>query len=244
MEETTMTEQLTLIQKIAWIQNELKAPKDKKSGGGSFSFAYRNAEEILAKVKPLLLKHDLIITLDDELIEQNGRYFIKSTAMIIQSKDEAITSTAVAELLIATSMNASQASGATSSYARKYALGGLLGIDDGDDADDAKYTPTQKQTTYRKMENGSVEVTGSWTAEKMISDKQIKLINYKLDELKKSSINAFEIYKDWYKSLYGGKPVEKLSMSEAKQAIDRLMDEHVEPDFDGDNLAEFAGEIF
>lgn len=69
------------------------------------------------------------------------------------------------------------------------------------------------------------------SGDKMISDKQVKLINFKLYELKTSSLDDFDAYREWYKSLYGSKPVDKLTMSEAKLAIDKLMDMIIEPDY-------------
>lgn len=141
-----METELTFMEKVATIQNQLKAPKDK----AAYNYSYRNAEEILGKVKPLLAEHGLAITLDDEILSigEPCRWFIKSKAMITDGVD-VISGTGIAELLTPAigsssgkaSMNESQASGATSSYARKYALGAVLGIDDGDDADDAKYQP-------------------------------------------------------------------------------------------------------
>lgn len=137
----------TFAEKMAQVQYALKAPKDKST----YAYSYRNAEEILGKVKPLLVEHGLVITLDDDIIAvgEPCRWFIKATATITDGESGSFSATACAEILTPSvgrdsgkaSMNESQASGATSSYARKYALGGLLGIDDGDDADDVKYQP-------------------------------------------------------------------------------------------------------
>lgn len=153
-----METELTFTEKVSIIQSELKAPKDKST----YAYSYRNAEEILGKVKPLLVEHGLVITLDDDIIAVGDpcRWFIKSTATITDGNTGNYTATACAEILTPAigersgkaSMNESQASGATSSYARKYALGGLLGIDDGDDADDAKYQPAVIASTKPKKE--------------------------------------------------------------------------------------------
>ena len=82
----------------------------------------------------------------------------------------------------------------------------------------------------------------TYNSDKLVSDKQVKLINFKLDELKKSSITAFDAYKEWYKTNCGNKKVEALTMSEAKLAIDRLLDQHIEPD--KDDLSQYSDEIF
>lgn len=222
-------------QKFAEVQSEITAPKKKNS---AVPYASRSAEQILESAKPALLKHGLVVTLDSQVIEIAGRLFIESCAQV--SDGVAVASAkAQAEMMSPTlnkngvpTNNESQLSGATGSYADKYALQKLFAIGNNDDADDAKYQPTEQ---YQGA---------SYNSSKMISEKQIKLINFKLDELKKSSITAFDAYKEWYKTNCSNKKVEALTMSEAKLAIDKLMDEHIQPDFDGDNLAEFSGEIF
>lgn len=142
-----MEEELSFTEKFAVIQHELKAPKDKST----YAYKYRNAEDILGKAKPLLVDQGLVITLDDEVVAvgEPCRWFIKSVATVTDGSTGSFSGTGVAEILTPAigersgkaSMNESQATGATSSYARKYALGALFGLDDGDDADDERYRP-------------------------------------------------------------------------------------------------------
>lgn len=223
--------ELTFTQKFAEVQSEITAPKKKNSG---VPYASRSAEQILESAKPSLLKHGLICTIDSTVLEVAGRLFIESVAYVTDGTTT-VTGKAQAELMSPTlnsrgvpTNNESQLSGASGSYADKYALQKLFAIGNGDDADDAKYQPTE---TYQAK---------TYNNDKLVSEKQVKLINFKLDELKKSSVTAFDAYKEWYKTNCSNKKVEALTMSEAKLAIDKLLDQHIEPD----DLSQYSDEIF
>lgn len=123
-----------LTAKIAKIQQALKAPKNQFNQFGKYK--YRNCEDILQAVKPLL--GDLILTLNDTIVQVGDRYYIEAVATITDGK-ESVTATAFArEEESKKGMDASQITGTASSYARKYALNGLLAIDDTKDADTQK----------------------------------------------------------------------------------------------------------
>ena len=126
------------------IQQELKAPKGQKNTFGNYK--YRSAEDILEAVKPLLQKEKCVLTLSDELINNGDRYHIKATATIIEVESgESISVSAEArEAESKKGMDDSQVTGATSSYARKYAMNGLFCIDDTKDADTDEYTEKRK----------------------------------------------------------------------------------------------------
>ena len=116
------------------IQSELKASKSQFNAFGKYK--YRKAEDILEAVKPLLSKHTCFLTLSDEVQSINGRFYIKATAAIKSSSGEVVAVTAYArEEESKKGMDGAQVTGAASSYARKYALNGLLAIDDTDDSD-------------------------------------------------------------------------------------------------------------
>jgi len=116
------------------IQKELKAPKNQYNSFGKYS--YRNAEDILEAVKPLLHTHGCILTISDEIIEVGERVYIESTATIVNSKNEEVSVRAQArEAEVQKGMNVAQITGSSSSYARKYALNGLFLIDDTKDPD-------------------------------------------------------------------------------------------------------------
>lgn len=117
------------------IQSELKAPKSQFNSFGKYS--YRSAEDILEAVKPLLKKHDCHLTVSDEMVQLGDRFYVKATATISKaSGDGEVSVSAYArEEEVKKGMDASQITGSTSSYARKYALNGLLCIDDTKDSD-------------------------------------------------------------------------------------------------------------
>jgi len=127
------------MEKLAKIQEKLKAPKDMKNSFGGYN--YRSAESILEAVKPLL--DGSILTLYDDLIVlgegDNARFYVKATA-VFQDGDFIKTTTAFArEPLVKKGMDEPQITGTASSYARKYALNGLFCIDDNKDADTDEY---------------------------------------------------------------------------------------------------------
>lgn len=131
------------------IQQELKAPKNLYNSFGKYS--YRSAEGILESVKPLLAKHNCVLTLSDDITECAGRPFLKAKVVLkdIKSGEEVYTE-AYAEIAAdKKGMDASQITGTASSYARKYALNGLFCIDDTKDADTDEYK-TASENYQRK----------------------------------------------------------------------------------------------
>ena len=124
---------ITFQQKVVAIQSMLKAPKGQYNSFGKYN--YRSCEDILEGVKPLLAKHGLVLTIQDNVELIGDRYYVKATATITDGTDRISTSAYARESLDKKGMDASQVTGATSSYARKYALNGLLAIDDTKDAD-------------------------------------------------------------------------------------------------------------
>lgn len=122
-------------QKLAAVQSALKAPKSQYNEFGRYK--YRKAEDILESVKPLLSANGCTLTCTDELILVGDRYYIRATATITCVEDgSSVSTTAFArEEQEKKGMDGSQVTGASSSYARKYALNGLLCIDDTADSD-------------------------------------------------------------------------------------------------------------
>ena len=115
------------------IQSELKAPKSQYNSFGKYS--YRNAEDILEAVKPLLSKYNATMYITDEVVEVGGRIYVKATVTLSDGKETITASAYAREPETRKGMDDSQITGATSSYARKYALNGLFAIDDTKDAD-------------------------------------------------------------------------------------------------------------
>ena len=122
-----------MIEKLVKIQNELKAPKSQYNSFGKYS--YRNAEDIFEAAKPLAFQHGLFLSISDEVIEVGGALFVESTASITDGENTFSVKAQAGLDLNRKGMDKAQASGASSSYARKYALGGLFLLDDTKDAD-------------------------------------------------------------------------------------------------------------
>ena len=122
-------------EKLLQIQSKLKVPKGQYNEFGKYK--YRSCEDILEALKPLLAEVKAVITLDDEIVQVGERIYIKATASFIDIEDkQTITTTAYArEEETKKGMDGSQITGASSSYARKYALNGLFAIDDNKDSD-------------------------------------------------------------------------------------------------------------
>ena len=144
---------MEFIEKIVAIQSELKAPKGQYNSFGKYN--YRSCEDILEGVKPLLAKHGLVLTIQDYIELIGDRYYVKAIATITDGKGSISTSAYARESLDKKGMDASQVTGATSSYARKYALNGLLCIDDTKDADTMDNSKKSTQQTQETVYNWS-----------------------------------------------------------------------------------------
>lgn len=128
--------------KLVEIQAELKAPKSQRNTFGKYN--YRSAEDILEAVKPLLKKYDAKIILSDKPILVGDWHYIEATAKFTCGDEVEVVTAYAREPLNKKGMDESQITGTASSYARKYALNGLLLIDDTKDADTDEY---KKQTS-------------------------------------------------------------------------------------------------
>ena len=179
---------MSIFNKLLKIQSELKAPKGQYNSFGKYK--YRSCEDILESVKPLLEKHDCVLTISDTMEVVGDRYYIKARAIIIDSSSNgedagSISVTAYArEPENKKGMDESQITGAASSYARKYALNGLFAIDDTKDADatnDHKETQTTtsdvEKLYYKVFKTRSKEEYEKFIAEqsKTYSMEQIKI---------------------------------------------------------------------
>lgn len=128
---------LPFLARLLALQTELKAPKGQYNSFGKYNF--RSCEDILEAVKPFLMKYGIGLNLTDEVVLIGSRYYVKATAMaydVMLQTDEVVESTSYArEDDTKKGMDGSQITGTASSYARKYALNGLLLIDDTKDSD-------------------------------------------------------------------------------------------------------------
>jgi hypothetical protein len=139
--------------KLVEVQSKLKAPKSQFNKFGNY--AYRNCEDILEALKPLLNEVKAIINISDDVVLVGERYYIKATVKFICAESgEVIEASAMArEEENKKGMDSSQLTGSTSSYARKYALNGLFAIDDTKDSDT---TNTHNKDTSKALNNNEV----------------------------------------------------------------------------------------
>jgi hypothetical protein len=131
------------------IQGALKAPKGQMNRFGNYK--YRSCEDIIEAVKPLLSLNNMSLMISDEIVLIGDRFYIKATATVTSGKESVSTTAYAREPLDKKGMDTAQITGATSSYARKYALNGLFCIDDTKDADATnKHDKEEKAPDMRK----------------------------------------------------------------------------------------------
>jgi hypothetical protein len=118
---------------LAEIQAKLKAPKNQRNNFGNYS--YRSCEDILEALKPIINSLGFWVTLNDEIVQVGERYYVKATATITDGKISWSNTAFAREEESKKGMDGSQVTGASSSYARKFALNGLLSLDDAKDSD-------------------------------------------------------------------------------------------------------------
>ena len=145
------------MKELLQIQSELKAPKGQFNAYGKYK--YRSCEDILEAVKPILKKCNCTLLLSDSLIYVGERYYIKATATLVNAEGKSVSTEAYArEEETKKGMDASQITGASSSYARKYALNGLLCIDDNKDSDTTNTGDNAPAAPAKASKEDSAEV--------------------------------------------------------------------------------------
>lgn len=127
--------------KLLELQTELKAPKNEQGRFGK----HRNVEGILEALKPLLKKYGLTFVLDNEILGVEGRTYVQAIARLYYAGEAGLETIEVKaqawEGDISRGLDSAQITGSASSYARKYALGGMFAIDDTKDPDSHKDDP-------------------------------------------------------------------------------------------------------
>lgn len=137
-------------EKLLEIQTELKAPKSQYNDFGKYN--YRNCEDILEALKPLLAKVKATVVITDEIVNIAQRFYVKATVRLINVENEEVieTSAYAREPENKKGLDESQITGSTSSYARKYALNAMFAIDDTKDSD---YAPDSNSKTATAPKN-------------------------------------------------------------------------------------------
>lgn len=172
----------------------MKAPKSQRNDFGKYN--YRSCEDILEALKPLLAEFKACLYISDDLVEIGGRNYVKATVTLYDIEDgSSIFNTAFArEEETKKGMDGSQITGASSSYARKYALNGMFAIDDTKDSD---FTNKGENKPEKPVEK------------KLATEKQVELITSLYDEENISKLMSY----------YKVSRLEDLTMEQASQAI-------------------------
>ena len=201
---------MTIYEKLAAIQVKLNAPKKQYNSYGRYN--YRSCEDILEGLKPHLEETKTAVTVNDEIVLIGERYYVKATATLHDCEsDKSVSNTAYArEELTKKGMDASQITGSTSSYARKYALNGLFCIDDVKDADtrDNRQKEAEEQakaeSEAKDIENSVIDdlkvraLKARCVAEQVPEATILKL--YKVDAIEKLTMRQFaNIHANWNK---------------------------------------------
>lgn len=185
------------------IQTEIKVPKTQFNKFGNYYF--RNQEDILEAVKPLLKKHNCSLTVSDEIVQIGQRIYVKATATLKSEKESIFVTAFAREDESIKGMSLGQLTGSTSSYARKYALNGLFAIDDAKDDDTTN--------THGKEEQNATETTETATKTKeypednrpWLSDRNFKIILERIiageEGLFEKTVEAFKMKKEYKKQL-------------------------------------------
>ena len=221
---------MNIYKKLYNVQQSLKAPKDLHNSFANYN--YRTTEAILEAAKPLLKENNLIILLDDE-VETRGEYnYIRATAKIvdIETGEHIETSALAREDRDRKKFDAPQISGSCSSYARKYALSGLLAIDNTKDSD---VTNTQQdeeehkaakedKPTFAGPASEKVNVKNIWTkgTTNQEEDKVISFNQSSQDLITKSEMMF--IYSRGFQAGYSQDQVKNHIIKKFNKTIDQL----------------------
>lgn len=152
---------MTFYEKLSDIQMRLKAPKSQYNSFGKYN--YRNCEDILEAVKPLLNEHKLYINISDSVESIGGRYYIKAVVTVSDGENSISSQAYAREEESKKGMDGSQVTGASSSYARKYALNGMFAIDDTKDSDTTNtHEKDQEKKEYKCESCGKLFSDFNW----------------------------------------------------------------------------------
>lgn len=158
-------------QKLVKVQSKLKAPKDLKNSFGGYN--YRNVEAIYEAVKPLLLQEGLVLSMTDEVVEIGERIYIKATATVTDGFGSLSATGYAREAGMKKGMDEAQITGSSSSYARKYALGGLFLIDDNKDIDSMEPEEPEKEKSASTDKKSEKEVETKSSVKPKKSDDEL-----------------------------------------------------------------------
>lgn len=213
-EEQKKIDTLMFYGRLRCVQRDLKAPKNQYNSFGKYR--YRSCEDILEGVKPILQEYGCAIVLSDTIEQIGDRFYVKATATFYDcDTGESVSNTAYArESDDKKGMDASQITGTASSYARKYALNGLLLIDDTKDADtdeNRNETTGRARSEAAKKGMATKEQNAMESANQIISEKDVLVLK---EMMQKKGIDPNQKWK--------GKELSELTNAEWVQAVNWL----------------------
>lgn len=190
------------------VQQSFKSTKNKRNDFGNYQ--YRNVEAMLQDLKPLLKPYNFSVSFDDEVILIGERYYVKATAFITDGFNTKAASAYAREDEHKKGMDVAQVTGASSTYARKYALAGLLGVDDGTNDPDSK---DNSKSAGKATQSGGM---------RLATAKQIEWINN--TAAREFDLDNQEDIDEAVKSILT-MPASKVPMSKVKDAVDKITKE-------------------
>lgn len=210
------------------IQAELVVPKGQYNSFGKYN--YRSAEDILEAVKPLLIKYDASLIMTDKIVQIGKRYYVEATATLYALGECIMNQAYAREDDTKKGMDGSQITGAASSYARKYALNGLLAIDDNKDADTNEYhnqnnnqnqqtkVPNQKPTQQNQQQSKPQQNS----KQKFITTNQAKQIRAEIKAIAEATGGPVITVGKWYIGQLGVPKIEQIPAERLKEAQDLI----------------------
>lgn len=201
---------MTIYEKLSAVQQELKAPKNRRNTFGKYN--YRSCEDILEAVKPILAKHKATILITDDISEVGGKVYIQATVRFVdlQVNGDMITVNAFArESVEKKGMDDAQITGTSSSYARKYALNGLFLIDDVKDPDSDEYKEEAEQKSKASAKKPKDSVLDEY-----VNAGQLETLNMLLKKA--------EITEDKFREIYNIATMPEFPANKYEDAVKKL----------------------
>ena len=165
--------------KLIKVQATLNAPKSQFNSFGKYH--YRSCEDIMGALKPLLAAEGLFQHVSDEIVMIGDRHYVKATVTVTDGELSVSNSALAREDRDKKGMDGAQVTGASSSYARKYALNGMWNIDDSKDADTNEFRDQQarqakneikqqSKPTLERIEGQTLNAVTQWANEGMSAE--------------------------------------------------------------------------
>lgn len=207
---------MNVYEKLLKVQTKLNAPKNRQNKFGGYS--YRSCEDILEAVKPLLAEVKAIILIKDAIVQIGERYYVHAQAFffdIEQVKGEIynmVSADAYArEPDEKKGADPAMVTGASSSYARKYALNALLLIDDAKDPDTNEY---QAETEAKAAKHPKPKKTEPDVLDEYVTDAQLEVLERLL---KRADVEPSK-----FNSIYGLTVLSELPAAKYDEAVKKL----------------------